>query len=181
MKPLRLAALVLLGFILAENVAGSQTRGISPRGIERLEREIRSALVTLPFYSVFDNLQYRVDGDKVVLMGQVTTPTLKSGAESAVQEIEGVASIDNQIEVLPLSNMDDEIRRAVYFKLFSQDSPLLRYGMGAVPPIHIVVKGGSVTLEGVVASEADKITAGMLTKQLSGIVSVTNNLRVEGS
>jgi len=172
---LLLSAVVLWGI-----GAGLAQRPPSVRAIERLEREVRHELVMLPYYSVFDNLEYKVEGYQVTLMGQVTRPNLKSDAENAVRRIEGVETVANQIEVLPPSPMDDQIRRAVYYSLFSERSPLFRYGWGAVPPIHIIVKNGRVTLSGVVDNETDKNTATLLTKQVSGIFSVTNNLQVAG-
>src|SRR5262244_203619 len=114
---------------------------------ENLTREVRHQLLLLPYYSVFDNLMFKVDGDKVTLLGQVVRPTLKSDAEAAVKSIEGVASVDNQIEVLPVSPMDDQLRRAVYRAIYS-DPSLSKYGWSALPSIHIVVKNGQVTLEG---------------------------------
>jgi len=105
--------------------------------------------VLLPWYSVFDNLAFKVERDKVTLFGQVTRPTLKSDAEAAVKSIEGVASVENNIEVLPLSPIDDQIRRAVYRAIYGEPA-LSRYSIQAVPSIHIIVKNGNVTLEGVV-------------------------------
>ena len=112
-----------------------------------LDRQVRHELVTLPYYSVFDNFTYQVDGSTVVLEGQVTRPTLKSGAERVVGRVEGVHDVVNKIEVLPLSSSDDQIRWAV-FRAIYQDSALSRYALQAVPPIHIVVRNGQVTLEG---------------------------------
>ena len=146
--------------------------------LSRVERQIRRELVTLPFYSVFDDLSFRVEGPKVTLMGKVTRPTLKSGAEKSIEEIEGVGEIDNQIEVLPVSPNDDRIRLATYRAIYGHTG-LDRYALRAVPPIHIIVKNGHVTLEGVVASEADKNLAGIQANGVSGVFSVTNNLRVE--
>ena len=150
----------------------------SPKGQNRIAKEVRHELVMLPFYSVFDDLAYKVDGDTVTLMGSVRNPTLKSDAEKAVKDIEGVSKVDNQIEVLPPSTTDDQIRRAVYYSLFSENSPLFRYGWGAVPPIHIIVKNGRVTLTGVVDSDSDKMQAGMLAQKVPGTFAVTNNLQV---
>jgi hyperosmotically inducible protein len=144
---------------------------------EKLIKEVRHQLVMLPYYSVFDNLAYKVEGDKVTLFGQVTRPTLKSDAEAAVKSIEGVASVVNNIEVLPLSPMDDQLRRAVYRAIYG-DSALSRYSIQAVPPIHIIVKNGSVTLEGVVDSESDKNLANLRTSQVPNVFSVKNNLVV---
>jgi BON domain-containing protein len=148
------------------------------RGEERIVREVRHELVMLPYYGVFDNLTYRVDGPKVTLSGVVTQPTLKGDAERAVKKIEGVETVDNQIEVLPLSPNDDRIRLATYRAIYSKPQ-LQRYQLGAVPPIHILVKNGNITLEGPVASEGDKNVAGIAAKGVSGAFSVTNNLRVE--
>lgn len=143
----------------------------------KLQKEVRHELVMLPYYSVFDNLAYSVNGDVVTLSGQVTRPTLKSDAENVVKRLEGVAKVVNNIEVLPLSSQDDQIRRAVYRSIYSNDA-LFRYGMGAVPPIHVIVKNGHVSLEGVVDNEADKNIANIQANSVPGVFSVTNNLQV---
>uniref|UniRef100_Q028Z7 Transport-associated n=1 Tax=Solibacter usitatus (strain Ellin6076) TaxID=234267 RepID=Q028Z7_SOLUE len=148
-------------------------------GQDRITREVRHELVMLPYYGVFDNLAYRVDGTTVTLLGQVRLPTLKSDAGNVVKGIEGVTRVDNQIQVLPNSPMDDRIRMATYRAIFGKPG-LDRYAMQAVPPIHIIVDNGKVTLEGVVASEADKNQAGIYANGVPGVFSVTNNLRVEG-
>jgi hyperosmotically inducible periplasmic protein len=132
----------------------------------------------LPYYSVFDNLAFKVDGDRVELLGQVSRPTLKSDAERVVKRIEGVESVTNNIEVLPTSPNDDRIRQAVYRAIYG-NSALQLYGVRSVPPIHIIVKNGRVTLEGVVAKEMDKNIANVQANSVSGVFSVTNNLRVE--
>jgi len=148
------------------------------RGQQRLVRQVRHELVMLPYYGVFDNLTYRVDGSTVTLLGQVTRPTLKSDAENVVKNIEGVEQVRNEIQVLPLSSMDDRIRIATYRAIYGQTG-LDRYALQAVPPIHIVVNNGNVTLEGIVANQADKDMAGLRANGVSGVFSVTNNLRVE--
>lgn len=148
------------------------------RSQSRLEREVRHELVTLPFYDVFDNLAFRVDGDTVTLLGQVTHPTLKDDAERAVKSIEGVERVRNDIEVLPVSPEDDRIRLEAFRTIYS-DPALNKYAHQAIPPIHIIVKNGHITLEGVVANEADKNIAGLRANQIPGVFSVTNNLRVE--
>jgi hyperosmotically inducible protein len=147
---------------------------------ENLVKEVRHQLLLLPYYSVFDNLLFRVEGDKVTLLGQVVRPTLKSDAENAVKSIEGVASVNNQIEVLPVSPMDDQLRRAVYRAIYG-DPVLSRYGMSALPSIHIIVKNGNVTLEGVVDSESDKNLANLRASAVPNVFSVTNNLTVGSS
>jgi hyperosmotically inducible protein len=151
-----------------------------PKPASKLMKEVRHELVMLPYYSVFDNLSYKVEGDKVTLMGQVTRPTLKSDAEAAVKSIEGVSSVDNQIEVLPTSPNDDRIRRAVYRAVYGEGA-LFQYSLANVPSVHIIVKNGHVTLEGVVNNEADKNMAGLKANGVSGVFSVTNNLVVSKS
>lgn len=146
---------------------------------DRVTREVRHELVMLPYYGVFDNLAYSVSGGVVTLYGQVTKPTLKSDAGNAVKGIEGVTRVDNKIEVLPLSPMDEQIRRAEYRAIYSEPS-LNRYAIQAVPPIHIIVNNGKVTLVGVVASDADKNLAGLRANGVSGVFSVDNELRTEG-
>jgi hyperosmotically inducible protein len=148
------------------------------KGQDRITREVRHELVMLPYYGVFDNLVYRVDGTTVTLMGQVTKPTLKSDAGNVVKGIEGVEHVDNKIQVLPLSSMDDGLRLAEYRAIYGTPG-LDRYAMQAVPPIHIIVDNGKVTLEGVVATQADKDTAGIRANTVNGVFSVTNNLRLE--
>jgi len=145
---------------------------------DRIAKEVRHELVMLPYYGVFDNLGFRVNGGTVTLVGQVTRPTLKSDAGSVVKRIEGVDKVDNQIQVLPLSPMDDKLRLAEYRSIYSQ-AGLERYAMQSVPPIHIIVDNGKVTLEGVVDSQADKDIAGVRANGVPGVFSVTNNLRVE--
>lgn len=157
--------------------AGAQ-RGISEKGRARIEREVRRALVMLPYYSVFDNLAFTMNGDAVVLLGQVRRASLRSDAENAVKGIEGVDRVVNQIEVLPLSPNDERIRRDELRAIFGFPA-LDRYAIQAVPPIHIIVKNGHVTLVGVVATEADKNIAGVRANTVTGVFSVTNNLRVE--
>jgi len=145
---------------------------------QRLIKEIRHELVMLPYYGVFDNLAYKVDGDVVTLMGQVSRPTLKSDAERSVKGIEGIDQVRNEIEVLPTSPSDDRLRIAIYRAIYGQ-SALQMYSMRAVPPIHIIVKNGNVTLEGAVSREADKNIAGIQANGVSGVFSVKNNLVID--
>ncbi len=142
-----------------------------------LEEQVRHELVMLPFYNVFDNLAFSVDGSKVTLMGQVVRPVLKSDAENVVKRIPSVTSVTNEIEVLPLSPFDNSIRwrelRAIY-----RQPALQRYALGAIPAIHIIVDNGNVTLEGVVANQMDKNIAGITANGVFGVFKVTNNLRM---
>jgi osmotically-inducible protein OsmY len=163
------------------NDSGQSARStvLSQKGVERIVKEVHHELVMLPFYGVFDNLEFKVSPDGVVtLLGEVSRPTLKSDAESSIMKIEGVERVDNQIKVLPVSPNDDRIRRATYRKVYGH-SVLSQYQLRAVPPIHIVVDNGHVTLEGVVARQMEKQVAGMQANSVSGVFSVVNNLRVE--
>lgn len=165
----------------AQNDSAQSTRSaaLSPKGVDRVMKEVHHELVMLPFYGVFDNLLYKVSPDgTVTLLGEASHPTLKSDAERAVREIEGVERVDNQIKVLPVSPNDDRIRRATYRKIYGH-SVLSQYQLRAVPPIHIIVENGHLTLEGVVARQMEKQVAGMQANSVSGVFSVENNLRVE--
>lgn len=145
----------------------------------RLAQEVRRQLVMLANYSVFDDLEFEISGvDTVTLLGQVTRPSLKSDAESTVRSLEGVGKIINKIEVLPVSPSDDRIRIAAYRSIFSRPG-LERYGIRAVPPIHILVKNGSITLVGIVANQADKDLAGIAAREVPGTFDITNRLKVE--
>jgi len=162
-----------------QNQDNRQAGALSQKGIDRIIKEVHHELVMLPFYGVFDNLAYKVDPDgTVTLLGQVSPPTLKSDAENVVKRIEGVEKVVNNIEVLPPSPGDDRIRRATYRAIYGNDT-LSQYQLRAVPPIHIIVKNGHITLEGVVARKMEKQIAGMQANQVSGVFSVTNNLQVE--
>ncbi len=143
----------------------------------QLAREVRHELAMLPYYSIFDDLKYRVDGSTVTLGGAAITVGLKRDAESAVKGIEGVTKVINNIEELPPSPNDDQIRRAVARRIFSWGD-LSRYSWEAAPTIHIIVKGGHVTLEGVVDNASDKNAAGLQANQVNGVFSVQNNLQI---
>lgn len=174
-------AALLLGVPLAAQKTGDRDRvakGPGATAQNRITREVRHELVMLPYYGVFDNLTYRVDGGTVTLLGQVTRSTLKSDAGNVVKDIEGVEHVDNQIQVLPLSPVDNGIRMATYRAIYATPG-LDRYAMQAVPPIHIIVDNGNVALEGVVATQADKDMANVRANTVSGVFSVTNNLRIE--
>jgi hyperosmotically inducible protein len=131
----------------------------------------------LPYFGVFDNIAYKVDGYNVTLLGQVVRPSLKSDAENAVKHIEGVEKVDNQIEVLPPSPMDDRLRLELYRAIYGYPA-LEKYALGVQKPIRIIVNNGHVTLEGVVDNETDKNIAGLRAKGVPGTFSVTNNLQV---
>jgi BON domain-containing protein len=169
--------------------------------ILRIAKEVRKQIVTLPQYGVFDYLHFAIKGtDTVVLQGKASRPTLKSSAENVVKKIEGVTNVDNQIQVLPVSNNDDRIRAAVYASIYSY-APLQKYtsnrggpiggrsvaraagGITNDPPIgyhaiHIIVENGNVTLTGVVDNDSDMAIAEMRANIVSGVFSVDNDLQV---
>jgi len=161
---------------IAQGAAGQK----ETKANQNLVREVRHQLLLLPYYSVFDNLAFRVDGDHVTLEGQVVRPTLKSDAEAAVKSIEGVSGVTNNIEVLPLSPMDDQLRRALYRAIYG-DASLNKYSWSSVASIHIIVKSGNVTLEGVVDNETDKNLAGIRANGVPNVFSVKNNLVVNAN
>ncbi|HZS07490.1 MAG TPA: BON domain-containing protein [Blastocatellia bacterium] len=148
------------------------------RAQQQLAKQVRKELVTLPWYGVFDNLAYKIEGDTVTLYGQVVRPSTRSDAERRVSKLEGVDRVINKIEVMPLSSFDDDIRARTYRAVFGRYG-LQRYAMGANPSIHIIVRNGNVALEGVVANRMDKQLAYMAARQVPYVFSVTNNLVVE--
>ncbi|HTA69932.1 MAG TPA: BON domain-containing protein [Bryobacteraceae bacterium] len=173
---------IMWGFLLGVLAIGAQAQGpgnrhASQKGVDRITKEVRHELVMLPYYSVFDDLAYKVDGDTVTLFGAVTRPTLKSDAENAVKKIEGVERVINNIEVLPVSSNDNQIRRAVYRAIYAQPG-LDMYSLRAVPTIHIIVKNGNVTLTGAVANEGDKERANIAANGVPGVFSVKNDIQV---
>jgi hyperosmotically inducible protein len=149
--------------------------------MEALREEVRHQLITLPYYSAFDWLEAQVKPDgTVTLMGNVTRPSLKADAASRVKGLESATSVVDNIEVLPLSTMDDQLRIALYRSIYSFNSPLFRYATQSVPPIHIIVRNGNVTLKGIVATQGDSDLANLLANRVSGVFSVRNELQIEG-
>jgi len=169
-------ALLVPSIVLA--LPPQTNRQVPERAVQRIEKEVRHEIMMLPYFGVFDNIAFKVEGYNVTLMGQVTRPTLKSDAGNVVKRIEGVEKVDNQIEVLPPSTMDDQLRLRLYRAIYG-DPALERYAMPVNRPIRIIVKGGNLTLEGVVDSEADKNLVNIRANGVSGVFSVTNHLRVE--
>lgn len=179
--------------------AGSVVHGApSEESVLRIAKEVRKQIVTLPEYGVFDDIHFAIKGSTVILKGQASRPTLKSAAENVVKKIEGVSTVQNEIEVLPLSQSDDRIRAAVYARIYR--SPTLQrytsnrgpwfsssvrrtFGITNDPPIgyhaiHIIVKNGNVTLKGVVDNSSDLAVAGMQANMTPGVFSVENDLYV---
>jgi hyperosmotically inducible periplasmic protein len=175
-------ALALGLFLATPSVHAQHSRAAKPAAAPKpeepqLPREIRHQLSVLPYYSVFDYIAFTLDGDKVTLTGYVLRPTLRANAEAAVKSLEGVSSVKNLIEVLPKSSADDESRRAVYRSVF-EDSTLQRYAAQEVPLIHIILRKGEVTLEGAVATEAEKNLAATRASGVSGVSAVKNNISI---
>jgi hyperosmotically inducible periplasmic protein len=175
MKPMLL--IVLTGLLALGSLGTAQNAQPSAKSQERIVKEVRHELLMLPYFGVFDYIAFKVDGGNVTLIGQVVRPTLKSDSENVIKHIEGVEKVDNQIEVLPPSPMDDRLRLEL-FRAIYQYPALQKYELGVQKPIRIIVKNGHVTLEGVVDSDGDKNLAGLRANGVSGIFSVTNNLQV---
>jgi len=169
---------VLMVLAPAFLVAASAFAG-THAGTERVIREVRHELLLLPYYGIFDHLEFTVSDGAVELHGAVTRPTLKSEAENVVKTIEGVSEVRNHIEVLPLSGMDDQIRLASYRAIYGDSALSARYGHRAQPPVHIIVRNGDVTLEGAVANEFDRNVVKMRANGVPNVFSVTDNLRVD--
>jgi len=160
----------------AQQEPSAHNRGAQNKS-DYVTREAGHELLSVPWSSVFDIIKYSVNGDEVTLAGAAVNPTVKTDAENAVKKIEGVEKVNNKIEVPPPSPMDDQIRRAEYRAIYSQGT-LSRYGLGALQSIHIIVKGGHVTLEGEVDNQADKDAASVYANGVPNVFSVTNNLVV---
>jgi hyperosmotically inducible protein len=163
--------------------AKRDSRAFEKDGLDenRIASQVRHQLLQLPYYGVFDDLAFRVDGNTVTLLGAVVRPSLKSDAENAVKKVEGVERVVSQIEVLPLSPDDDRIRMAEYRAIYGDPALSLQYGYRALPSIHIIVKNGHVTLEGYVSNAADRNLVNIRANGVPGVFSVTNNLQVESA
>jgi hyperosmotically inducible protein len=177
----RLLLLVAVSIGLASSIngyAGQDGLASSSNPAEaRIQKEVRHELLMLPYFGVFDNIAFQVSGNTVTLLGQVTRPTLKSDAENTLKHIEGVDHVDNKIEVLPPSPMDDQLRISLYRSIYGF-GPMEKYALGVQKPIRIIVKSGHVMLEGVVDNETDRNMAALRAKTVSGTFEVTNNLHV---
>jgi hyperosmotically inducible protein len=179
----------LLRFLFAMILVGSMAltwdasgviagTGTNPN-VSAIPNQVQHNLAMLPWYGVFDHLEYQVNGTQVILSGQVISEhaTTMDDAGKFVRSIPGVTDVVNNIEVLPPSRFDDQIRRAEYRAVFSQ-ADLGRYTMGAIPQVHIIVKNGHVSLEGVVMNEMDKNIAGIVANTVPGVFSVDNHLQI---
>jgi hyperosmotically inducible protein len=177
-KALGVSAFLCL-LLAPASVSAGGAKTYSPKAQARITREVRHKLLMLSDFGVFDNIAFRLNGYDVTLLGQVTHPTLKSDAERVVKKIEGVERVENRIQVLPVSSLDDRLRRDLFRAIYGY-GPLQHYGVGSNRPIHILVNHGHVTLEGVVDRQADKDIAGIRANGVFGAFSVQNNLVVPG-
>jgi osmotically-inducible protein OsmY len=176
LRALALAAIV--GTAAAQAATVTVTGAEDRKQLTDLERQVRKELITLPFYSVFDYFEFDVEGDKVILKGQVNRPSLRRSAERVAARVPGVAEVDNQIEILPLSPFDNRIRRSLLRAIY-RDSVLNRYAAGANPWIRLIVRKGDIVLEGYVSREADLNIANIRANGVSNAFSVTNHLKVK--
>ncbi len=177
LRNLSILALAVLAFTFTDASAQSYSvNGKKPN--QGIERQVYKEIITLPYFGVFDNIAYKVDGDTVTLYGKVVQPTTKSSAGKVVERIAGVEEVINNIEVLPLSNFDDSIRLRT-LRTLQNGGSLGRYFASIKPSIKIIVERGNITLEGFVANRGDYNLANVLANGVSGAFSVNNHLIVE--
>ena len=186
---MRITRLFLLAIVLTASlttgITNATLRAVAQdkplrQGKQSLSKQVRHELLVLPYYNVFDWLEFEIkDENTVVLRGQVIRPTTKSEAASRVDLIQGVEKVVNEIEVLPLSNLDNRLRRQIYRALFNFNSPLFYYGTQPVPSIHIIVKNGRVTLKGLVSNKTDSDLAYLKARGVPGSFEVKNELQIE--
>jgi hyperosmotically inducible periplasmic protein len=174
---MRARSIFLAVAMLAVSLFASAADNNNVGSAEQIQREVRHELNMLPYVTAFDYMAFKVDGRTVTLLGQVTKPTIKSEAENVVKKIEGVDHVDNQIEVLPPSSMDDHLRIRLFHAIYGFPG-LEKYELGNLKPIRILVRSGKVTLAGVVDSQTDKNLAGIRANSVSGVFSVDNQLQI---
>ena len=148
---------------------------VTPR---QIGEQARKDIVTYYAYGIFDNITLEVQGDRLMVNGQVTQPYKKQDMGNFLAHVKGVAELDNNLEVLPTSEFDDSLRLGIARAIYN-DPFFIHYGNQALPSIHIIVKNGNVTLEGVVASEMDRTKAEMDARLAATYFNLTNNLRIE--
>jgi len=174
-----LAAALVVG---AASFAGSALAATKAATVPSTDAEIARKVVheirMYSRYTIWDNIDVKVRDGEVALMGQVSQPYKKADLGRLVERVPGVRSVANQLDVLPNSIFDDQIRRQVARAIY-RDPVLSRYGIQAVPPIHIIVDNGHVTLEGVVNNQMEKNVAGIRAASGMSFGPVINNLRVE--
>ena len=177
--------LIVVLSMMAFSITASVKAVSQPKSQEdtraRLIQEIRRELVTLPYYGVFDWIDFELKPDNtVVLRGQVVRPSTKPDAEARVRKIQGVSNVTNEIEVLPPSPEDDRLRLQLYRAIYGSDSPLFRYATQAIPSIHIIVKNGRAVLKGIVDSKSDADLANVRARGVPGLFEVKNEIQIAG-
>ena len=173
----RLILVCISVFLAGAAVSMSAAADLTQEQRAKLETAILRELT--PSVGVFDYVAFQLEANgTVTLLGQVRDANLKKHAEEDTKKVEGVARVRNQIEVLPPSPTDDEIRRSMYNAIYSQTG-FVRYTQRAVPPVHIVVKNGSVRLEGAVATRLEYAQLEAAAKGVTGVLAVTNKVRVD--
>ena len=179
LKNMKLRTLFLSAALIAAAFAFSvQNATASVVATERIEKQVRHELNMLPYVNVFDYLTYSVDDNgHVILNGQVTNPVVKSDAGNVVKRIEGVETVNNRIQVLPVSLFDNGLRLRLFRSIYGTPA-LQRYGMGVNKSIRIIVENGHVTLKGVVANEMERTLAYTQANSVPGAFSVTNHLDI---
>jgi hyperosmotically inducible periplasmic protein len=169
--------LMSLSPVATASVPKQTTPSSSGNQAKSLQDKIQHSLLMLPYYGVFDEISYKIQGDTLTLMGEVNRPYLKDEAEQAVRKVDGVSNVVNNIEILPLSSMDDSLRLRTFRAIYSRPG-FEKYGLQAIKPIRIIVKNGNITLMGVVGSEFDKIQAEMAARSVPFAFSVKNELAI---
>lgn len=170
--------IALLVAVFALSIASVNAQVSDTKSGRTIEQNVRRQILKLPRYEVFDYIGYKVDGSTVTLYGKVRNATNKGEAENRVEDIPGVTQVVNNIEVLPLGSFDESIRRNLYRRL-SQTGGLSRYLWTVNPSVRLIVDRGHVTLEGYVANKGDLNTMNVIANGVSGVFSVTNNLRID--
>ena len=174
---------LLINLILAAALSVGLAAAASPVPSSNPDSDVASKITheirMYSHYSIWDNVSFRVVNGNVDLLGQVSQPYKKSDLQRIIASVPGVTAVSNDLEVLPLSPMDDRLRVQVARAIF-RDPVLSGYSMQPVPPIHIIVDNGHVTLEGVVRTEMEKNVAGIRANGAGlSFGPVVNNLRVE--
>ncbi len=181
MKSRILGPVLMAAMLLGAGVAGASTKpaAAGPQSDEQIAKSVRHEVLMYPYYSIWDDVNFRVVNGQVELLGAVNQPWKKSDLDRLVRQVPGVTGLTNEIKVLPLSNFDDRLRLQVARAIY-RDPVFTRYGMQAVPPIHIIVDNGHVTLTGVVSSDFEKQVAGVRANGAGlSFGQVDNRLQVE--
>ncbi len=180
MKYLRNLLILTVAIIAFSSVTiSAQTNAFGKNSTNGIERKVFKEILMLPYYGVFDSISFKVEGNAVYLYGSVVEPITKSGAKRSIERIQGVSDVVNNIEVLPLSNFDNQIRRNLVREFDHRGGSIYRYLQGTNPSMRIIVKNGHVSLEGYVSSRGDYNLANILANGVFGVFRVKNNLIIE--